>query len=195
MNTGIDVSSFWCNTCNNYKYSCTCSHERDRTIKPLFDYFPKIDTCDQCGNMTFSCSCCRNCGKSRERCDCWPYCQHDRSYCTCCENCHEPRYQCTCCKTCGKSRYLCMCNSLVPSFTPSWTPSVYVSPETEVARNSPRLATSLLRTYSQNETMLGLANSETASVFARQGRGTRFTTRRKIFGFTVESTEYRIEPY
>lgn len=70
------------------------------------------------------------------------------------------------------------------------------SPETELARNSPELATNVLLKQSLDRSLADLANSSVATEFARQGRGTYAAARRRkhFFGLAGESAEFIIKP-
>ncbi len=207
----IDFTDLWCLKCITPKTNCTCEKSNSLTGMVLYQA-PTCSGCHQilctccksCGVPKSRCSCCKTCGQSWLYCSCCKECGNQKYLCTCevlrqvsitlstCSGCYKPKSSCTCCKACGMVACIC---SRFSSIQPSWTPTVFTtSPETELARRSPRRAESLLRRQSENCTLVDLANSSTATEFARQGRGTKYTIRHRFLGIPIGSTEYGIEP-
>jgi len=89
--------------------------------------------------------------------------------------------------------------SLAPYGSSSFfTPTVFTtSPETEIARFSPKRATKMLERQFLLTTSVDLANSSAVTEFAAQGRGShvRITHRKGFLGLKVDEIEFSIRPF
>lgn len=101
------------------------------------------------------------------------------------------------------NNYPVLFDSLTRNAMPSYGsfnsfPVVTTSPETELARFSPKLGADVLLKQSMDRALANLANSSLATEFAIQGRGVRgaIVRRKEILGitFSKDITEFFFEP-
>jgi len=74
------------------------------------------------------------------------------------------------------------------------SPIVRPEPRDTIARRAPDLAADVLKTESIDNSLVELANSKVATIFAAQGAGTYAASIRKRSFFGGEKTEYIIRP-